>query len=252
MIEDGDIVICVGGGFFGTKAAISLKKRGARVIIIDSDRGCEAIRRNISDRILHEFSPEDVFLSLDGGKAVMIIGDGIDIFLRLLDVETPEFVIPAINGHFVGMLVKRWIEKSSDGKRTVGAAEKLREVLSGIPGRLVLLSDEKDGVIITSYMPMGGRCEDGCKQGKICPVTGISRPAPMYEILRFSVDDFFDFKMIFRSIQMDGVGGIKGKEIRKMLNKLGRLLGEKTAFTAAVGTSCSCHGILNLLEISSR
>ena len=125
----------------------------------------------------------------------------------------------------------------------------LSEVLDGLPHKLVLSTDEKSGILISSYMAKGLRCKEGCVQRRICPVTKIKKPAAMYELLEFSVAEAIDCYKIFISHQFDGVGGVPGEVVKKTLDYLASLA---PPYTLAIGTSCRCHGILSLFKVEGN
>ena len=51
---------------------------------------------------------------------------------------------------------------------------------------------------------------------------------------------------IFLSRQFDGAGGVPGAEVKKALKYLASLT---PPYSLAIGTSCHCHGILNLFKV---
>ncbi|MHC1580046.1 MAG: MDR/zinc-dependent alcohol dehydrogenase-like family protein [Candidatus Alkanophagales archaeon] len=250
-INEGDIIICAGGGAFGTRAVRLAKSRGARVLVLDVDENCEAVRQRLCSSLHRDVArcglPE-------GGDAALIVGDAVETLLRILDVlrEPPSVVVPAIQGHFFGRFVRAWLERR--GIRVRAAGERLKNVLCGIPGRLVLRCDERNAVVVTSYMPAGKVCREGCGQPEVCPVTGLRKPAPMFRLLEFALDacGFEGFVLRSELFEGGGVGGVRGEAVARMLDALRRLetkVRDSEAVFVAVATSCSCHGILNLFSL---
>ncbi|HEX59077.1 MAG TPA: hypothetical protein ENF26_02885 [Methanomicrobia archaeon] len=248
-INEGDIIVCVGGGTFGTRAVRLAKSKGARVLVLDIDENCEAVKQRLCSSLYKDFAhcrlPES-------GDAALIVGDAAGTLLRILDALTPSVVVPAVQGHFFGRFVRAWLERR--GIKVRAASERLKDVLCGIPERLVLLCDEHNAVIVTSYMPADKVCKEGCRQPEICPVTGLRKPAPMFRLLEFALDacGFKSFVLRSELLENGGVGGVRGEAIVRMLDALQRLETEiqsSGAVIIAVATSCSCHGILNLFSL---
>ncbi|MHC1585755.1 MAG: hypothetical protein ACXQS7_05805 [Candidatus Syntropharchaeia archaeon] len=233
MVSEGERIICAGGGYFGAKAAEIARKNGAHVLVIDKDERC------LASKICEEVRfPEDVE-GIEG--AVLVIGDAIQTLINLLDKTVPDLIVPAVPGHVMGRVCKFLLESRGMEVRT--PRKLIKEVLRGIPEKLVVSSGD---LIITSYMPEGNICAENCTQPEKCPVTGRKKPAPMYKILEFSIWDVTDHGRIFISRQIGGAGGINGSEVFEELKALERI---SPPFSMAVGTSCPCHGILNVFEI---
>ncbi|MDF2956243.1 MAG: hypothetical protein OD815_001859 [Candidatus Alkanophagales archaeon MCA70_species_2] len=247
QINEGDIVVCAGGGFFGAKAVHLAKIRGAKVLVLDVDAECEAVRQELCSSIHDSFALRSV---PSAGDAVLIVGDAIETMLRILEALTPSVIVPAVQGHFFGKLVKAWLERRNVKVRA--ASEHLKDVLCGIPRRLVLLCDERDAVVVTSYMPSGEVCKAGCVQPEICPVTKVRKPAPMFRLLEFALDACGFESFVLRSELLDGgVGGVRGEAVVRTLDALRRLEAELSMRVLAVATACACHGILNLFSLST-
>jgi len=236
VFKEGDLVVCLGGGYFGAKAARLGRECKARTLIIDTNPDCAA--REIVDVVLTE--PR----TIKAGQVSLIIGDAMEILSGILKGETPKWIIPAVPGHSLGKFVSSWLR--AKGLKVASGGDLLTEVLAGLPHRLVLSADEKSGILISSYMAKGLRCKSDCSQLRICPVTKRKKPAPMYELLKFSVSEAVDYYKIFVSRQFDGAGGVPGAEVKKTLKYLASLT---PPYSLAIGVSCRCHGILSLLKV---
>lgn len=239
VIKEGDLLVCLGGGYFGAKAARLGKKCKARTLIIDTNPDCAA--REIVDVVLTGQG------TIKAGQVSLIVGDAMEILSGILEGEVPQWIIPAVPGHSLGKFVSSWLR--AKGLKVASGGGLLTEVLAGLPNRLVLSADEKSGIIISSYMAKGLRCKTNCSQLKICPVTKRQKPAPMYELLEFSVSEAVDYHKIFVSRQFDGVGGVPGAEVKKTLKHLASLT---PPYSLAIGVSCRCHGILSLLKVEGN
>ncbi|TRZ52974.1 MAG: hypothetical protein D4S01_02055 [Dehalococcoidia bacterium] len=236
VIKEGDFLVCLGGGRFGTKVARLGKECKARTMVIDINADCAA--REIVDVVLTGQGIIEV------GQVSLIVGDAIEILFSILKEEVPQWIAPAASGHSLGRLVKHWL--TAQGFKVASGGGLLGEVLAGLPRRLVLSADEKSGVLKVSYMVEGMRCQAGCVQPGICPVTKRKKPAPMYKLLEFSASEAVDCYKIFLSRQFDGAGGVPGAEVEKALKYLAGLT---PPYSLAIGTSCHCHGILNLFKV---
>ena len=239
VIKEGKLLVCLGGGYFGAKAARLGKECRARTIMIDTNPDCAA--REIVDIVLTEQG------IIEAGQVSLIVGDAMEILFSILEGEVPQWIIPAVPGHSLGKLVKSWL--TAKGLKVASDGGLLSEVLAGLPHRLVLSADEKSGILVTSYMAEGMKCEAGCSQLGICPVTKRKRPAPMYALLEFSASEAVDCYKIFVSRQFDGVGGVPGAVVKKTLKYLASLT---PPYSLAIGTSCRCHGILSLFKVEGN
>ncbi len=239
VIKEGELLVCLGGGYFGAKAARLGKECKARTMIIDTNPDCTA--REIVDIVLTEQG------TIEAGQVSLIVGDAMQILFSILEGEVPRWIIPAVPGHSLGKLVKSWL--MAKGLKVDSGGGLLTEVLAGLPHRLVLSTDEKSGILVTSYMAEGSRCKEGCSQLGVCPVTKRKKPAPMYELLEFSASEVVDCYKIFVSRQFDGVGGVLGAVVKKTLKYLASL---NPPYTLAIGTSCRCHGILSLFKVEGN
>jgi hypothetical protein len=239
VIQEGGLMVCLGGGYFGAKAARLGKECKARTMIIDTNPDCAA--REIVEVVLTEQEP------IEAGQVALIVGDAMETLFNILGGEVPQWVIPAVPGHALGKLVNSWL--TAKGVRVSSGGYLLAEVLDGLPHKLVLSTDEKSGILISSYMTQGLKCKEGCVQRRICPITKIKKPAAMYELLEYSVAEAIDFYKIFISHQFDGVGGVPGEVVKKTLDYLASLA---PPYTLAIGTSCRCHGILSLFKVEEN
>ncbi|MCW4035167.1 MAG: hypothetical protein NWF03_07365, partial [Candidatus Bathyarchaeota archaeon] len=150
-------------------------------------------------------------------------------------------------GNAVAKLVVGWFAKRGFAAEAYGEA--VAGVLDNLPKSLVSFVDEKQAVVVVSYMPAGSRCRDNCLPPKgVCASTGRPKLAPMNRLLEFSVYNLFDCAVVLDSKQLTGgLGAIQGTELVSFLNQLDKM---GKPCTLAVGTACDCHGVINLLKIS--
>ncbi|MHC1598748.1 MAG: hypothetical protein ACXQT0_04100, partial [Candidatus Methanofastidiosia archaeon] len=209
-------ILSVGGGNFGSKAAILAKNWGAVNIIIDCSSDCDAC--DIADVIVEDVDDLDFYLQK---KIQLLIADGMDALINILDIKTPDIVVPAVNGHLAGRVAKRFLVSS--GFKISGCNSALKEVLRDFPEKYVSLIDKPNSVMITSYMPEGMLCREICNQPSICPVTKLEKENPMHELLSNNIENKVDHLILLHSRLLDdsgGVGGIIGKDIVAMLDYL--------------------------------
>ena len=185
--------------------------------------------------------------TIDAGQVSLIVGDAMEILFSILEGEVPQWIIFAVPGHSLGRLVESWLRVK--GLKVASGGGLLTEVAAGLPHRLILSADEKSGILVSSYMAKEIRCQQNCSQLGMCPVTKRKRPAPMYELLKFSVSEAVDCYQVFVSRQFDGVGGVPGAAVKKTLKYLASLT---PPYSLAIGVSCRCHGILSLFKVEGN
>jgi len=241
------LVLIAGGGYFGTKAVILAKDVNARVVVVDNKIDCEA--SEFVDEIIRE---TDVHKTSDvkAGSAALFVCDAVEFSVRLMMITSPDYIVPAMHGHFAGKLVKKWLEcKGLEVKSKLCVVE---NVLKDIPQSLILHCDKEMGVIITSYMSKGKLCKVPCDQPMdICPTTGMPKIGPMHRILAYATHDKVTTSKILVGHTLWGrkggeVGYFQGSELTSFLSET-KLL--KTPYSLAIGTACDCHGILNLFSV---
>ena len=96
IIKEGELLVCLGGGYFGAKAARLGKECNARTMIIDTNPDCAA--RGIVDVVLTGQE------TIEAGQVSLIVGDAMEILFSILEGEVPQWIIPAVPGHSLGKL----------------------------------------------------------------------------------------------------------------------------------------------------
>ena len=233
----GKSVFVAGAGFFGGKAGGWFRGKGAKVMLVDVD----------SDRYLDSYnyleSPVDLN-ELQPGEIGFFVGDAVEAYIEFGRFDF-DFVVPAVPGHFVGMAVRRFLEENGRDV-SVPSEKELRWVLGGFPSGLTLTVDYDDGVLVSSYM-QDGECMDDCHQPvDVCPETGREKRGEMYNLLIESVDKKTSYSEVIVSIGINGAGYLENKDIREVMDEL---LGLGSNKVFCVGTSCRCHGILNVMKV---
>lgn len=235
---DSTLLVCVGGGRIGSDAALLGKGKGWTVVVIDRDKACYA--KGIADEILH-FSILGGFLK--EGKVTLVLGDATEVLLHIIEKRIPEYVVPGASGHLlakfsVSFLERRGLLLKPDSPSSI-------EVVRQLPGEIVQVLDEENGLIVVSRMPQDLACLDDCKQPMNCPVTSDVLSSPVHEIINNTISGCTDRGVVAVTSWLGHYGALKGSTIEKTLDilrdlKEGELLG--------IATSCRCHGIINLLR----
>ncbi|WGI17002.1 hypothetical protein [Methanonatronarchaeum sp. AMET-Sl] len=237
---DGFIYVA-GGGFFGKKACSWFRDRGARVLVVDVD---EEVTKDYID---FEVGLENVYSELSSGEIGFLKGDAVDCFLELNESCFPDVVVPAVPGHFLGKVFKSYLEKNEFKVGSVGESV-FNRVVESIPKDLVLTTNPIEGVLVTSYM-QEGRCLDDCPQPiDFCTVTKEEKDGLMNEILIDVVRDKVGYSNVLVSHGLNGVGYLSGDDVQDLLSDVDKLEG----CSCAVGTSCGCHGIMNLMKVERK
>ena len=138
MLQDCDLngkqFFVMGEGKFGTHALRYLKAKGAKVLVVDVNLGCNA--NSEVDVQTTEFSVLD---SLDEWKAAFLEGDAVDLLEALLETKLPDMVVTAIPGNVVAKVVEGWLMKR--GIKLEPYLEVIPKVLENIPESLVSFVD---------------------------------------------------------------------------------------------------------------
>lgn len=238
-IAEGDVVVCVGGGVMGTRAALAAREMGACVLVMDVLPSC--LVSSSVDVVLDELSAFDPELP---SSIQFVVCDGVEGLLNVMRTLTPELVVPAVPGHMAARLVLSHSRAHNLTLQPSGGV--VQQVVRNLPRENVLVVDRDSGVLITSYMSMDGMCLDGCTQPVVCPVTGFRKDVPMHELLRRALVGVVDIARVLVSWQLDGAGGVLGRDVRAMLDEVEGL---GAGDTYGVATSCVCHGITNTFEV---
>lgn len=226
---EGQLLLVIGGGEYGSRALEFGREMNARTVIIDQNPRSQAARV-----ATHVISPEEVS-SIDVGEAGFIEGE-VGAVLDLLKQETPYYVFTAIPIHLGSQLARRRAELM--GRQFKPWEEGLREALTGLPPRIVRMIG--DGSIIASYMPSDLQCQDDCLSPYRCPVTGKVKPAPLYALFQYAVSDLPYAIVLVKDQLRPGLGAIRGGSLQELLG----LVDERPS-SLVVATACRCHGVLH-------
>jgi hypothetical protein len=234
-----DLCVCVGGGSIGTKAARAALEMGCAVLLVDERPDCLAAPLA---RTTH--SSIDAVPLGRRGEAHLLLGDATPTLLDILEQAVPDMVVPAVRGHFAALLAREYVARS--GGALIPERELLRESLLSIPGEKVILSDEKEGVLMLSHMPEGRECNPNCSQPGRCPVTGKWHEVPMHSLIARALAGKGERHIVLVTESMGRVGLLRGQQLLSMLSGLDTM---SKGDRAAIATTCGCHGIINFLRL---
>jgi hypothetical protein len=253
-----DLLLIVGGGKFGEKALNYAKKKKYRAVIIDKDPNClcsqYAIRlyKNIEQlkEDLMKSKKEDLFFL---NKNIVSTFD----VIKTIDLE---YIIPVVPEHLMAHLIKKFLQNHSINlKIDLDAYERF---LSQVNQGLLISKSKEQGLVCLSYAQRGEICPNNCIGPEdYCPNFQREKPITITNYLKsiYNVknslkiirnEDLF-FYNINESIQLkSGLGGLKGENIQRILNKLEKhkknFLDQNSYFV--ITTSCNCHGVINFLK----
>lgn len=242
-------VIVVGGGRFGLRAVRVAKESDAKVVVIDKNADCPA--SGLATSIVKDGDIGRI-QRMNKGETILFVHDGVDLLLQLIELSSPDYissatdyVSPAIPGHLMGMVVKKWFEKK--GYTLKIESHILDTILEGLPDSLVLNVDRGRSRITASYMPRELKCPIPCPHPKeFCYITKKPKTETIYRIFESATSKTVDISKIFISHQLGpGVGAVRGEEISDTLELLKQL---HPPYDMVVGTACECHGILNVFQ----
>ncbi|NLK26222.1 MAG: hypothetical protein GX307_06590 [Euryarchaeota archaeon] len=231
-------VVCVGGGKIGSLAVTRARQMGDRVVVIDSDEGCLA--RKLCRK---EVTNIGLALELEAGEAVFVKGDGVLVLWSIMQSWVPDLVVPGIRGHMLARLAMKQV--NAWDRELTPSPDLLDGAVQALPPDIIQLIDREWGVLITSFMPRGGSCQEDCEQPKICPVSGKSHPIPMHRLIEQAMRKSVDHHAVLVTCGT-GAGSLRGEDIQGLFHTLEEM---KDGETCGIATSCSCHGLINMFRL---
>ena len=233
------LIFCAGGGRMGTRGAEAAKALGACIVVADPAPNCLA--RSRADVVLEKTS--DVDPKLDG-KIQLVPTDAVECLLELMEKSLPQLIVPATEGHFAARLAVAHLARRN--VMAVPCTKLLKKVAAAFPPEVVLLADEKNAVLVTSYMPSGIMCQDDCAQPALCSVLGRKRERPMHQLMEERFSEEIGRSAVLITNDLGGVGVLQGDEVQCLLAQMDSMV---KGDVFALATSCRCHGIANFLLI---
>jgi hypothetical protein len=237
------IALIAGGGKYGSGALKHfLRQRDLKVVVCDEDSHSLAsalVRTEVGLAMLRH--------PIQIKEPTLIVGDAVKVAVRFLtDGIVPEIIIPCVPFHFAGKVLTGYMTSKCmhiqpSFEPLERAFEKAR--LVGIEYRL----DQENALVVASRMPFDMQCAPGCQQPGACPVTGRKLSKPMFQLMNETLNHAsVDIVKVLRSrLIAPNVGGFSGEELKQTLD----LCVKSEPCTIAIGTSCGCHAVANMLRI---
>jgi hypothetical protein len=215
---ENDLVLILGAGRFGGRAARILASEGKRSVwLVD---------------------PSSESLDQTAGLPVKRIrAEGVGFLVEWSDrIPDEATVVPALPVHLSALWLCR-----APGSRLKGRIVDMPESVK--PGSAHTWKAE-DGTLLVSFADF--LCPEDCPEPEgYCTVTGERRPIPMFGLLRSLSAPGFIVHVI-RSRQLaPGLGGYKFHELRRMLDRVE----DAGPSDWLIGTACRCHGALTAVHM---
>jgi glycine/D-amino acid oxidase-like deaminating enzyme len=208
-------ILILGAGVFGRRALCALKEQYDHITVVDRDK--EALKSST-------------------GTEVKVVREEAVLFLAGSDLREFDWIIPALPLHLAFSWLLCVLKNDRVPCRQVPVP----------PGLAVPNPYYRDGTLYTSLAEH--ICPPACPEPEgTCYLTGKEREAPLFEILRkMTLRDCW--VEVVRSHQLaPGVGGIRPERLIALYHSARSVRGN-----ILVATACACHGVLNMMGISSR
>lgn len=251
-------LIIAGGGKFGKNAVNFAKKNNYKTILIDNNPKCFA-----SKHMNKKFeSLEDLNLKIEQikpGEIYFLIQD-ISIIYKLITKFNPEYVIPVVPIHLIAMILKTFLLTNTINLNP--NVNLTKDFIKKVNKDLMLSYNVEEGVVYLSHAKFDEICPENCScPPNYCPNFKREKSITITEyfkkfynasgVIKIEINEPCEIININESYQLKpGLGGLKGKDIKKVLgklkNNLNLILNQKCNFITA--TSCNCHGVINFYK----
>ncbi|MFX1465757.1 MAG: hypothetical protein ACFFA5_04730 [Promethearchaeota archaeon] len=234
-------ILVIGGGKVGYNALTFCKKNNFSVIIVDSNPHCKVRSEVDLIEINHDF---DNIKEVQAGQSILfVINESLNELPSLIQEFKFEYIIPAIPVHVMAKLTYVYLnQKNIEVKPSPDLIHLIKRRVSP---NLIHSYDEKEAIIVASFMPLDQKCSPNCCEFMECPVTGIQKSKPLHGIFNDACKGF-PAKILVSEQLEPNLGGIPGHSTKELFNFLD-LLNEKMI----IGTACVCHGIINAIELQT-
>ncbi|HPR41951.1 MAG TPA: arginase family protein [Candidatus Methanofastidiosa archaeon] len=188
IIKSVDFTACIGGGRFGTRAALLSRKQNAVTLVVDPFPDCKVCK--VAE--IKATDLDDIDFELRG-KIQYLQGNGCDLVWDIFSRRCPDILVPAAPGHLMALAAVRLLSRSGMTARPyIEGFDRIRDRLDD---DMVLIARREEGIFVTSYMDEGVMCLENCPQPAICPVTGKDDPFIHARSDSFNADSFI-YKLI--------------------------------------------------------
>ena len=211
----------IGGGKFGLRAARVLGKKhpSANLTIVEKR--------------------EKVCRQLERLEIETVCKDGIEYLERNLTIASyPDWIVPAIPLH----TAYEWIKTKLSKTRNLQKIAVPKDLISELPHPI----NAEFGQLYISIADF--KCPENCPEpDDICTYTGESRRMVLHEFLK-SIQRKDLNSVVIQSHQLaPGVGGYTPRALFEALNEIKAAQGP-----IMLSTACSCHGVIDVFQLSAR
>lgn len=210
----------IGGGRFGLRAALTLRRQGAAdIVVVEKNPGrC----RELADRGLRT-----------------VCADGIDYLAEhLRQPDRRLWIVAAAPVHVAFLWLRARLSETARVEAVPVPEDFARRLPNAVAGG--------EGEVFTSNADF--TCPPECAEtGRLCTATGRPRPRSMHAFLRRMAAG--DVKiMVVRSFQLAaGVGGLRPADLFSALAQSRAAEG-----TVLLATACKCHAVVSAFKIISE
>ncbi len=226
--------LIIGGGTYGERAFLKIRKTDASVMVIDINLSC-TIQKN---HALPVVTAEQISDAIDLKPGAYFILGGIAEAAYIITTLKPERIFATVPVHVSAGILSACagFEPDPAGADAIAAS---------IPKRLIV--GRKGADIYCSLNP-DMLCNPDCPEPAVCPVTGERRDQPLWSLLRNNLSGRVPEEMdthqtiIIQSRQCGpGLGYIRSSDIFSAIEDI------RETDTIWIGTACKCHSVVTAL-----
>lgn len=254
-----NFLIIAGGGKFGKIALNFAIKNNYIAIIIDINPNCQVSK--FSNKTFKDFKEfKSKIKELNNGD-ICFLNQDVSIILELIMYLKPEYVIPVVPIHLMASIINSFLI-NNNLISLIPNKNLTEDFINNANPNLILNSNLEQGIVYLSYAKINEICPDNCS-GPLNYCPNFKRDKPMtitsylrdyfnvLNIVNVELNEFYNIFIISESYQlMPGLGGLKGKDINFIFEKLNKnlnvLLNQKC--NVIVATTCNCHGVINFYK----
>ncbi|HUT26787.1 MAG TPA: hypothetical protein VMW85_01890 [Methanomassiliicoccales archaeon] len=228
-------VLCLGGGRICAKVLGQLLSEDYRVAVLDADEHCL-----VADRCRVCGSIDELWYE---AKPLLLCGDVISTAVAVLEKGSVDLLVPGMPGHTAGRLAMAW---GGGGLSPRGSSFLEKKLVARLGGLGNVTMDPDNGTVLMTLNKGSKKCPEDCEQKEICPLTGHSLVANLYQVLKAVLDDMSIGHAVLRTIKVDAYGAILGKDLKSLRNLV---KSSEVGDIIAVATCCPCHAVMNLFKV---
>ncbi len=241
-----ELIIIVGGGYFGVKALLHLSQKRYKILIIDVNEKCKASKYVSKIISFNEILSNVAGITLGKGP-ILAVGDGAYILAYMFyNNVLPAFIIPTAPFHVAARIAEEYLKLKGI---KVTYSHKPLNTLCNLLQQWHIHVFENYGIMTISRIPPVGKCPIPCNAKYTCPI--LKRNIATY--LFNELEDKMKFLrecgllsefIVVKSILLNSViGAYSSVPLYLFLRKL------KTPSKIAIATCSRCHGVVNFFEL---